>query len=417
VSAGRSRIGPALAARLSALASSMEEELHGNILSFWLPFMDGKGGGFAGWIENDRSVREGAPKGLVAHARFLWTYSAAYRRFRKPEHLAAADHAYAFLTGPLADDGKGGFWFLVDASGEPMGEEKIVYGQAFAVYALSEYYLASGRNEALDIAMNTFRLLEASVRDKPLGGYAEAADRGFTGPLVKALSDIDIPCAKSMNTNLHVLEALSALFIASGESAVREALRSLALVFASRVFSGKDHLALYFDAEWRSLADHVSYGHDIEASWLLAEAAELAWGENADSWPSPVRDRVIGSARAALEVFDANGRSMPNETHGGRLDGDRIWWVQAETAVGFVNAFQMTGEEAFLEAAEREWAYIRNKVVDARHGEWFWAVKADGKPDEGKPKGSPWKTCYHNGRACMEVMRRAAETAREAGKP
>jgi mannobiose 2-epimerase len=416
VSAGRPRIDPELAARLSALASSMEEELHGNILSFWLPFMDEKGGGFSGWIENDRTVKEGAPKGLVAHARFLWTYSTAYRRFRKPEHMAAADHAYAFLTGALSDPESGGFWFLVDASGKPMGEEKIVYGQAFAIYALSEYYLASGREEALDIAMKTFGLLEASVRDKALGGYAEAADRGFKGPRVKALSDVDIPCAKSMNTNLHVLEALSALFIASGESAVREALRSLARTFASRVFPGNEHMALYFDADWKSLTDHVSYGHDIEASWLLAEAAELAWGEGADSWPSPILDRVLGSARAALGVFNANGHSMPNETHGGRLDGDRIWWVQAETMVGFINAFQMTGEGAFLQAAEREWAYIRDKVIDSRHGEWFWAVKADGRPDEGKPKGSPWKTSYHNGRACMEVMRRAAETAREAGK-
>jgi cellobiose epimerase len=416
VSAGRPRIDPADAARLSALSASMEAELHGNILSFWLPFMEEKGGGFSGWIENDRSVKRGAPKGLVAHARFLWTYSSAFRRFKKPEHGAAADHAYAFLTGALADAESGGFWFLVDGSGKPMGEEKVVYGQAFAVYALSEHYLASGRKEALDLAMRTFGLLEEAVRDKALGGYAEAADRGFKGPLVKALSEADIPCAKSMNTNLHVLEALSALFIASGDAAVRESLRSLARVFASRVFPGNEHMALYFDADWKSLTDHVSYGHDIEASWLLAEAAELAWGENADSWPVPVRDRVLGSARAALEVFNANGHSMPNETHKGRLDGDRIWWVQAETVVGFVNAFQMTGDAAFLEAAEREWAFIRDKVIDARHGEWFWAVKADGSPDEGKPKGSPWKTCYHNGRACMEVMRRAAETSREAAK-
>jgi len=414
----RPRPDAGAAARLSALASAMERELHEDILSYWLPFMDEEAGGFTGWISNDRSVKADAPKGLVAHARFLWTYSASYRRFKKPEHLAAARHAYAFLTGPLSDAERGGFWFLVDAAGRPMGEEKIIYGQAFAIYALSEYYLASGERAALDLALSTFRILEGSVRYssgsgyvKAAGGYAEAADRAFSAPVLKALSEVDIACARSMNTNLHMMEALSALLVASGDADVRDALRSLAAVFAERVFAGKGHMGLYFDGEWRGLTDQVSYGHDIEASWLLAEAAERAWG---DAWPATISAAVLDSARVALLAFDGNGGSMPNESRGGKLEPERIWWVQAETVVGFVNAFQLTGDEAFLSAAEREWAFIEKNVIDRKHGEWFWSVAPDGTPDESRPKGSPWKACYHNGRACMEVMDRAAAVARGA---
>ncbi len=391
--------------RLKALAASMERELLQDILPFWLPFIDQEGGGFQGWIGRDRSIRPGAPKGLVMHARFLWAYSAAYARYRRPEYLEAARASRDFLCGPLADP-RGGFHWSAGADGAAEAGEKIVYGQAFAIYALAQHYMATGDESSLDLALRTFSLLEGSARDRAAGGYAEATDPEMRKPVVNALSDADIPCVKSMNTNLHVLEALSALLAASGQALVQEALRSLALVFAERVFSSDQHMSMYFDADWKPLTDQHSFGHDIEASWLLAEAAEAAWGAK---WPEPIRRRVLGSAQAALEVFLAEGGSMPNEEGGA---GERIWWVQAETVVGFVNAYELTGREEFLEAAEREWAFIERHVVDRRDGEWFWAVDAQGRPDLAREKGGPWKSCYHNGRACLEVLARAERAGR-----
>jgi len=193
--------------RLSKLAAAMRAELEGDILPFWLPYVDAARGGFYGLVTNDGEYDRGAKKGLVMHARFLWAYSAAYRRYAEPSWRDAARVAFDFLRGPLRDLEGGGFWWVVDASGRPEREEKLVYGQAFAIYGLSEYYAATGDLEALELALGTWALLERAARDPLAGGYAEACDRAFSHPVVMALSEVDIPCEKSMNTNLHVLEA------------------------------------------------------------------------------------------------------------------------------------------------------------------------------------------------------------------
>jgi len=389
--------------RLKTLATSLDRELRENILPYWYQTMDHHRGGFAGLVANDGSLDFTGPKGVVMHSRHLWASSSAWMERRNPLDLAAARHAYSFLTGPLHDQTGGGFWWTVDQAGKPGFENKVLYGQAFAIYGLSQYFRATGEKSALDLALETFAFLEKTGRDKEFGGYYEAVDRNWTKPLVQALSEVDIPCAKSMNTNLHILEAYSSLLLATGLPQVREALESLLEVFEKRIFVTPEHMGLYFDRNWTNLTDHISYGHDIEASWLMTEAAQILYGHHLSEAKKALYARV---ARKGLEVISSNGGSMPNELHGGHLDTGRIWWVQAEALVGMVNGWELTGDPAFLSAAESLWAWIDRYQADRLNGEWFWLVDAQGRPDTSQLKGGLWKTSYHNGRACLEVIQR-----------
>ena len=412
--------------RFRELERRMRAELESDILPFWLPYVDRSGGGFYGLVRNDGSFDALAPKGLVMHSRFLWAYSAAYIRYAKREYLEAARAAYGFLRGGQRDELYGGFWWVVDApddrgSARPRVEVKMIYGQAFAIYALSEYYLATGEKAALDLALETYALLERAARDRDEGGYCEACDRSWTRAIRFALSDTDIACDKSMNTNLHVLEALSNLYRASLGKDVRESLVSLLEVYAKKAFAGKPNLSLYFDRDWKSLSDHVSWGHDIESSWLMTEAAHLAYGRG--KAPSFVREAIRAAREGILPVLEANGGSLPRERAEGHTDLQRDWWVQAEAVVGNVDAWQETGESAYLSAAIRLWNYIEEKVLDREQGEWFWGISAEGTPAMDRPKGGLWKTCYHNGRACLEIMERSErirngneEAAKDAGR-
>jgi mannobiose 2-epimerase len=264
------------------------------------------------------------------------------------------------------------------------------------------------------MACPSITALERSARDKTFGGYAEACDRGFTRPIEKALSDVDIPCAKSMNTNLHVMEAFSALLLANGKQEVQESLRSLIDVYVNKVFTADEHLSLYFTSEWKStLEGRVSFGHDIESTWLVAEACEIAYGAR-ENWPQGTADKMLKAARSALKTAKDNGGPMPDELVDGKLRCERIWWVQAESIVGFINAFEQTGEDEFLSGAEGVWDWIEKHMIDREHGDWFYEVDDKDQPVTWRDKGGLWKTCYHNGRACMEVVRRAAELTRSA---
>ncbi len=407
---GEVRYSPDDLRKFRELAGRMRSELESDILPFWLPYVDREGGGFYGLVRNDGSFDASAPKGLVMHSRFLWAYSAAYMRYAKPEYLEAAKAAYEYLRGAQRDGESGGFWWVVEG-GRPRIDAKLVYGQAFAVYALSEYYLATGEGPALALALETYALLERVARDREAGGYYEACDRAWTKRIDFALSEADIVCEKSMNTNLHVLEALSNLYRASRRGDVRESLASLLEAYAGKVFAGKPNLSLYFDRGWEPKTDHVSWGHDIESCWLMTEAAELAYGSRAA--PAFVAEAIKAAREGTLAVLAANGGSLPHELANGRLDSRRDWWVQAEGLVGNVDAWQESGDGRYLDAAIGLWDYIEEFVVDRENGEWFWGVSAEGKPDLDRPKGGMWKTCYHNGRACLEVMSRA-ERSRNA---
>ncbi|MEI8094789.1 MAG: AGE family epimerase/isomerase [Spirochaetales bacterium] len=393
----------AAAERLSLLAEMANFELREHILPYWYQTMDRRAGGFAGLVNDDGTCDFQQPKGVVMHSRHLWASSAAYLERRNPLDLAAATHAYEFLTTALYDPAGKGFWWTVDARGRPSVKNKVLYGQAFAVYGLAKYFQVTSQPRALELALETFRQLELAGHDRELGGYYEAVDRRWEVPVIQALSRTDLACSKSMNTNLHVLEAYTVLFQVTGLREVRDALESLLYVFESKIVGPSGHLGLYFDRDWTPLTDHESYGHDVEASWLMTEAAHVLWPEEL---PPGRSGKYSSLARTALALVEEHG-ALPNERHHGVVDTTRIWWVQAEALVGLVNGWQLTGDEAFLTAAERVWQWIDGHQADRIRGEWFWAVAADGTPDKTRPKGGLWKTSYHNGRACLELLQRA----------
>ncbi len=385
------------------------QELETDILPFWLKYKDYERGGFYGSIALDGSVDAKADKGLVMHARLLYAYSRAYRVFPRREYLDAAETAYEFLRGPLYDTEHGGYHWSCDYQGYPRAGRKVIYGQAFALYALSEFYRATGRAEALDRASELYGLIESRGKDAARGGYWEACAADWSAPLASALGENDETCPKSMNTNLHVLEALSAFVKASGRRDAAESLSALIGAHLERMMTGMGSFGLYFDAEWTCTdPTRDSFGHDIEASWLLCEAALVARG----TIDARLRRAVLGICEAALELVGPRGW-LPNEVSGGAIDETSVWWVQAEALVGFANAWALSGEERWIEAVGAIWSHIKERLLDRSGGEWLWMWSPDGRAKGEAPKGGFWKAAYHNGRACMELIERLADHARK----
>jgi mannobiose 2-epimerase len=390
-------------ARLLRLRDAMQRDLRGNVLPFWLGRVLDERAGFRGWVGDDGKADAAAPLGGVLCARLLWTFSAAYRRTGDPAHRRAADHFHAWLAGPFTDREHGGVYWMLDHEGRPIADRKQTYALAFAVYGLAEHHAATGRPESLEQAIDLFRRLEQHVADPAHGGYFEARARDWGVLADVRLSEKDQNAPKSMNTHLHVMEAYAALVRAGGGAAVRERLRAIVRLHLDRIVDpATSHLVLFFDESFAPLSRAVSYGHDVEASWLLVEAAE-------DAADPALVDRArrtgLAMARVALAegVDDVHGGLFAERAEDGHLDDDKHWWMQAEAVVGFLSAFELSRDEAFLAAAERTWAFVERYVVDREHGEWRWRVRRDGSPIAGLPKVEPWKCPYHNSRAALEA--------------
>lgn len=390
-------------ARLLRLRDSMQRDLRGNVLPFWLGHVLDERVGFHGLVAEDGRADEAAPMGGVLCARLLWTFSAAYRRTGDPVHRRAADHFRSWLTGRFLDERYGGIYWMLDHAGRPVSERKQTYALAFATYALAEHHLATGRPSSLDEALSLFRLIEERAADRVHGGYFEARARDWSALEDVRLSDKDLNAPKSMNTHLHVMEAYAALVRAGGGGAVRDRLREVVEVHLDRIVDrSTGHLVLFFDEAFGPVSRGVSYGHDIEASWLLVEAAEEA---SDPELLDRARSAAVAMARVALaEGFDGErGGLFAERGEDGHLDDDKHWWMQAEAVVGFVSAFELSRDPVFLDAAERTWAFVERFVLDREHGEWRWRVRRDGSPVPGLPKVEPWKCPYHNSRAALEV--------------
>jgi mannobiose 2-epimerase len=400
------------AAPLSILASAMQRDLRDNVLPFWMrQVRDERHGGFLGRIADDLTVDPNGPKGGVLNARILWTFAAAFRRYGDLAYRETADRALSYLLTRFWDEIHGGTYWMLDHEGRPLAYRKQTYSIAFALYALAEYHRATGSGEALDRAIRLYRALEEHAADHVYGGYWEARARDWTPLEDVRLSEKDRNSPKSMNTHLHVMEGYTNLLRVWDGEGLRDRLRGLLQIHLERIVDpASSHLLLFFDEEWRP-ADHaVSYGHDIEASWLIVEAAGVLGDPGLEAKAATVAERV---ARVTLaEGFDrAHGGVFAEQEDGGPLDDEKHWWMQAEAIVGFVNAWELTGDDAFLAAAEETWRFVDRFVVDRTHGEWRWRVARDGRPIAGLPKVEPWKCPYHNSRAALE----AAERAERAG--
>ena len=385
------------------LRQKVEKELLSDILPFWLTYaIDEEYGGFRGQISNDLTIDPHAAKGLILNARILWTFSKAYSTYKSPVYLATARRAYDYLTRYFWDSEFGGVYWMLDYLGKPHDTKKRIYGQAFTVYALAEYFHASGDAGALEKALRMVRSIESSSHDDEHGGYFETYERDWTLAKDQRLSDVDMDEKKSMNTHLHLMEAYATLLRFHEDENVRLRLRELIEIFLDHVIdAASHHFIMFFDEEWRPRSNKISFGHDIEGSWLLCEAAEILG--NPDIL-ARVRKVAVEMAQTVFEQgLDSDGGLLYelNPT-----DTDKHWWPQAEAVVGFLNAYELTGQPHFLNAAERSWAFIEKYIVDHEHGEWFWRVSKSGVPSQEQYKVDPWKCPYHNGRACVEVMQR-----------
>jgi mannobiose 2-epimerase len=387
-------------------ARRIEAELRENILPFWMQHaVDRERGGFYGEIANDLRVNRDALRGALLTSRILWTFSAAYRRYRDPAYRDMADWAYEDLLARFWDDTYSGLYWAIDADRRPVDTRKQIYGQAFGIYSLSEYRLATGSEPALERAVALFGDIEANSYDPQHGGYLEAFDRKWTLEQDMRLSEVDMNEAKSMNTHLHVLEAYANLMRAWTNLELARKLRDLLQVIVEQIVDpATNHTRLFFDRRWNVKSDRISYGHDIEASWLLVDAAKTL---HDDALLDATQALAVRIARATLsEALDEDGGLLYEAGPGGVTDSRKEWWPQAEAAVGALNAYQLTAEPLFLEAALRTWDFIAAHLVDHEHGGWFRSVSREGEVDRQEPKVSFWKGPYHSARACMEAVDR-----------
>lgn len=386
--------------------SEIKEHLTNKIIPFWSALRDDEFGGFWGYVGYDLQLDKKAVKGCILNSRILWFFSSAYRVLHDPQLLSDAKHAYVFLKKHCLDHEKGGVFWSLNYDGTPFDETKHTYNQAFAVYALSSYYDVTRDPEALQIAYGLVKLIETKCKDEV--GYLEAFNRSFEPVDNDKLSENGVMADKTMNTLLHVLEAYTELYRVDHNPEVGKMLRWMMDVFADQVFNpALERQEVFFDAQMNSIIDLHSYGHDIETSWLIDRCCE-ALGDAAYTEKLSRVTKILAEKIYRRAYVD---HSLLNECERGVDNTARIWWVQAETVVGFLNAYQKSPEkDYFLEAAVDVWHYIQEHIVDAREGgEWFYQCDAQGVPADFKPIVEPWKCPYHNGRMCLEVITRAVE--------
>lgn len=380
------------------IARHLEEDM----IPFWERLKDTEYGGYYGYMGYDLKIDETYEKGCILNSRILWFFSNAYKLLGWESLKADAEHAYKFLIEHCLDREYGGIYWSLTCKGEIGDFSKHTYNQAFAVYALASYYDALGDEEALETALELWKLIEDKCKDE--GGYLEAFDRKFSPVNNEKLSENGVMAGRTMNTLLHLLEAYTELYRVTKKEEVGHQIRYILDIFAEKIYNPtRGRQEVFFDGNWNSLIDLYSYGHDIETSWLVDRALEVLGDESYTERIHPVTAEIIENIyRRALHED-----SLPNEAENGVDDTTRVWWVQAEAVVGFINGYErMPEKKYYLEAAEKIWKYICLKMIDKRKGsEWFWAVDEEGFPVR-KPIVEPWKCPYHNGRMCMEVIRR-----------
>ena len=389
------------------MKQEVQDVLQTNILPFWLDKMiDRENRGFYGRIDGHGVLHPDAEKGAILNARILWTFSAAYRVLKRPEYLAAATRAKDYILEHFYDKEFGGIYWSLDCLGRPNDTKKQFSAIGFAIDGLSEYARATADREALDYAIRLFECIEQHSLDRKDNGYIEACTREWGKIEDMRLSDFDANYPKSQNTHLHIIEPYTNLFRIWKDERLEKALRNLINIFTDKILNPETHhLDLFFDNDWTRGAGHLeSYGHDIECSWLMHEAALVLGDEEVLRKVEPIVKLV---AKASEKGLNADG-SMVHEANvdTGHVDDDLHWWVQAEAVVGFFNIYQYFGDEQALEKATHCWQYIKQNLIDNENGEWYWSRHADGTLNLEDDKAGFWKCPYHNGRMCLELIER-----------
>ena len=387
------------------LKDEFQQELH-HIIDWWSTHMvDEKNGGFFGRIDGYGKLYPEADKGGILNARLLWAYSAVAPVTKDGGHYQLAARAYTYFCEHFWDSLEGGVFWTVDFQGNPVDTQKQIYGQAFAIYALSGYYALTQQREALEMAEEIFWLIEKYSFDRQQNGYLSAFARDWSPMEDIRLSEKDANEAKIMNTHLHILEAYTQLYRVNSFAALRESLaNSIRLIIDRFYIPSCGSLQIYFDENWAPKGQDISFGHNVEASWLLWEAAEALGDEKILEQVRPVS---LHLAEAVLRTaVDRDGAILYEAGPGGMKDTDKHWWPQTEAVVGFWNAWELTGEEQYAEAALNCWSFIKGYLLDKEHGEWHWRTGRSGIPILSEDKAGPWKAPYHNSRMCLEMVRR-----------
>ena len=384
------------------LKNDVRQCLIHNILPYWDNNMVDPRGGFYGRRDGYDQLHADAPKGAILNARILWTFSAAYRVLGDSRYMDLATRAKRELIDRFYDHEYGGVYWSIAPDGTPLDTKKQFYALGFAIYGLSEYARATGDAEALDFAIRLFHDIESHSRDRENGGYIEALSRDWQPLADMRLSDKDANVSKSMNTHLHIIEPYTNLLRVWQNAQLREATESLLRIFIDRIMASgqRGHLGLFFLNDWTRTDGIISYGHDIEASWLLLETAQVLADKELLAETSAVAYRI---AEAALEGRCHDG-SMVYERHAnGSYDNDKHWWVQAENVVGEIYLYLYHNRLDMLDKAVESWQYIKDNIVDTQGGEWFWSRK-DGAINRDDDKAGFWKCPYHNSRMCLELI-------------
>ena len=422
--------------RVEKMKQEMQDVVENNILRFWLDqMMDYEHGGFYGRMAGNGELHPEAEKGAILNARILWSFSAAFRVLKHPEYLEAATRAKDYIIEHFIDQEYGGVYWSVDYEGNPLDTKKQFYAIGFVIYGLTEYARATGDREALDYALELYDCIEEHAFDSVHNGYIEACTREWGEIADMRLSELDANYPKSQNTHLHIIEPYTNLLRCLKEMQAQEtcdyvpalgavlpvgvsvpkelidrvagSVRNLIEIFTDMILNAEtNHLDLFFEMDWTRGAGHLeSYGHDIECSWLMHEAALVLGDAKVLAKVEPIVQAV---AKASEKGLNADG-SMIHEANldTGHVDDDLHWWVQAENVVGWYNIWQHFGDEEALNRAEKCWHYIKEQLIDWNHGEWYWSRHANGVLNTVDDKAGFWKCPYHNSRMCLEIIERS----------
>lgn len=387
------------------IISEVRSELENHIVPFWAGLKDEENGGFYGFMSCGLELDKKAEKGVILHSRILWFFSKCYTVLKDEKYRELAFHAFEYVKNHCIDYDNGGVYWMTDFKGVPSDTMKHTYNIAFAVYALSCYYNAVGDRFALDLAYKLFSDIEENTRDEY--GYREAFTVDWQLIPNDALSENGLMADKTMNTVLHLIEAYTELYKAGHSERVRERLCFLLGQVKDKVFDPeRNALKVFFDTKLDVIGDIHSYGHDIEASWLIDLACDtMGDRELIRDWS----ERDLKISENILNIAFECG-ALNNERENEKIDRTRVWWVQAEAVVGFTNAYQHSGDKKFLDAARTVWAYIKEHIIDKRPGgEWYSELTFEGEPHDWKETVGPWKCPYHNGRMCMELISRGVD--------
>ena len=404
---------------LQKYRSFFHNELHKDILPYWMKYgVEKNGHGFYGAVDLKGKPVLSANKTSVLNARILWTFSAAAMLDGNKQYAEMADKAYKVVTEDFEDKKYGGYFMELTSSDKVANDIKHTYAQAFVLYSLCKYYEFRKKTETLQKIKDFFLLLEEKTKDTQNEGYQESFTRDWKLYEKNRMADNNEP--KTMNTHLHVLEAWAALYSVWKDPLVKKRLTEMMELFLDKIIRKEGHFGIFFDEKFNEAEASrgiCSFGHDIEGSWLLWEAAEILGNKNIIKRMKPLAIKMVNNIER-VAVDKDGGLFLESTRFGSHVKTNKHWWQQSETLVGFMNAFELTRDEKYWETVKLSWNFIDTYLIDHERGEWYTKLNRLGVPFLVEPKDDPspyyrndwkidpWKCPYHNGRSMMEMMKR-----------